>query len=185
MSHPRFRRKNVMIKRSFQTKFAARFCILVLLEVLIMVMLLGAMTSGTLTSGFRGAEFRIEKTSEFFMNAIVLAGLAAGVLMWLIGMLMFVLFSHRLAGPLYRLEKSLETIRGGDLTHRVNLRKTDELGALAAELDRLTQTLNDRVVQMKNAAADAEKYTQPSDISKLREILKRLEAIADTFKTSS
>ena len=41
-----------------------------------------------------------------------------------------VFLSHKLAGPIYRFEKSTEIIGSGDLTYRVHLRKYDELREL-------------------------------------------------------
>lgn len=51
-------------------------------------------------------------------------------------------FSHRVAGPSYRLMKSLERIRGGDIGFRVKLRQGDHLGEVAEELNRLLEWLN-------------------------------------------
>jgi len=52
-------------------------------------------------------------------------------------------FSHRIAGPAYRLVKSLERIRSGDISFRVNLRRGDHLSEVAAELNNLLDWLNE------------------------------------------
>jgi hypothetical protein len=51
--------------------------------------------------------------------------------------------SHRVSGPEYRLRKSLERIRGGDLGFTVQLRKGDQLGGLCDELNRLIEWLDE------------------------------------------
>jgi hypothetical protein len=51
--------------------------------------------------------------------------------------------SHRVAGPSYRICKSLERIRSGDLAFAVNLRKGDHLGEIRDELNKLLDWLND------------------------------------------
>lgn len=51
--------------------------------------------------------------------------------------------SHRVAGPAYRICKSLERIRSGDLAFTVNLRKGDHLTEVRDELNRLLDWLND------------------------------------------
>ena len=52
-------------------------------------------------------------------------------------------FSHRIAGPAYRLLKSMERLRSGDLAFRVHLRKGDHLVELADELNRVLDYLNE------------------------------------------
>ncbi len=51
--------------------------------------------------------------------------------------------SHRIAGPAYRLIKSIERIRSGDISFRVNLRRGDHLTEVAAEMNNLLDWLND------------------------------------------
>ena len=43
--------------------------------------------------------------------------------------------SHRVAGPAHRIVKSLEQVRDGDLSLRINLRGRDELACVAKELN--------------------------------------------------
>lgn len=52
-------------------------------------------------------------------------------------------FSHRIAGPAYRLCKSLEQIRSGDIDFRVSLRRGDYLTEIADELNATLDWLNE------------------------------------------
>jgi hypothetical protein len=84
-------------------------------------------------------------------------------------------FSHRIAGPAYRLVKSLERIRGGDISFRVSLRRGDHLTDVAAELNNLIDWLNDNppagmktgsdLVRLRRAAEPAPpvRHLQASD----------------------
>lgn len=51
-------------------------------------------------------------------------------------------FSHRVSGPAYRLTKSMERIREGDIGFRVKLRSGDHLTEVAQEMNRLLEWLN-------------------------------------------
>ena len=51
-------------------------------------------------------------------------------------------FSHRIAGPIYRITKSLQQVRSGDIGFRVHLRQGDHLTEIAAELNLLLDWLN-------------------------------------------
>lgn len=48
-------------------------------------------------------------------------------------------FSHRIAGPAYRIEKTLETFMAGDHTVRAKLRQHDHLQELAASVNRFLE----------------------------------------------
>jgi sensor histidine kinase YesM len=52
-----------------------------------------------------------------------------------------VIFSHRIAGPLYRLEQTLDKIIQGDHAESIQLRKGDELEELAEKINKLIHIL--------------------------------------------
>jgi methyl-accepting chemotaxis protein len=60
--------------------------------------------------------------------------------------------SHRFAGPIYRFEKSAQSVGGGDLTHRVSLRTGDELMELQEEFNGMVSGLQALVQKDRNLA---------------------------------
>ena len=65
-----------------------------------------------------------------------------------------VYLSHKIAGPLYRLQKGLEQLDAGDLRTRIHLRKFDEAQFLASRLNETLQNLDRRVAKLKAIASD-------------------------------
>ena len=49
--------------------------------------------------------------------------------------------SHKIAGPVYRLEETTKLIASGDLTHKVHLRQGDELGDLQDAFNAMSDSL--------------------------------------------
>ncbi len=72
------------------------------------------------------------------VNGILAIALPALLLMliWL-----GLLISHRFAGPVERMEADLDRILAGDLKHRVRVRKTDDLRAIAEKINDLVAKL--------------------------------------------
>jgi len=72
--------------------------------------------------------------------------------------IMALLFSHKIAGPVYRIEKSLYQIAKGNLGLRVKLRKRDELKDLAEMINLMTENLSKTISIAKevNVNIDAE-----------------------------
>lgn len=177
-----FRRKNHFVKKSFQSSFALRFGGLIALEAFLMALLFLYVSRGTLTTAYADNELTIERTAAFFFTTFAIIGAITAVTMALIGTLVFVILSHRIAGPVYRLQKSLEDIRRGNLVHHIRLRRKDELGDLAADVNRLSEFLDGKIGEMKREARKASEAKTPAEAA---EALKRLEEIAGSFKTSA
>ena len=62
--------------------------------------------------------------------------------------------SHKIAGPLYRFEKSLEAWDGGDLRTRIHLRKYDEAQFLADKFNRTLGRLDEKIGRLKSSLED-------------------------------
>ncbi len=58
-----------------------------------------------------------------------------------------IMLSHRIAGPIYRMERFLEGIANGDITRFITLRKRDELKSLADGINTVVKSLRGRVTE--------------------------------------
>ena len=178
-NHSVSRRKNYFIKKSFQTRFSLRFVLLLALEAVLIAGPFLYAAKGTLTTGYSGTELRIENTATFFCVSFVLIVLIASIAMGLAGLLVFIFYSHRIAGPLFRFQKSLQEVTSGDLTGRIRLRHKDQLGDLGDSINQMTGSLDQKIGQLKKELHSASKQGVAKDS------LTRLKEIADSFKTSS
>ncbi|MEK6714115.1 MAG: methyl-accepting chemotaxis protein [Nitrospirota bacterium] len=200
MSRPIFRRRNYFINRDFQVRFTIKFLIVIVIEAILAIGLFLYLSRGTLTTGFIGSDFRIARTSEFFLPTLLVSNLIIIGITAIIGIAVMVYMSHRIAGPLYRFEKILTDIGKGDLTQRFKLRDNDQLSELSESITELTTTMDKRISDIKLRAHDLAGLLQeiqttvpskPSD-SKERENLLRevseniqaLEEVVNYFKTS-
>jgi len=105
----------------------------------------------------------------------------------LISPLIFILgllFSHRIAGPVYRIGKTLEDISRGNLGLKIRLREGDELVDLADMINNLTENFNKTVTLDRDIAIKIEKdleeikglaSSQPCDCAKLAALITALQ----------
>ncbi len=182
------RRKNYFIKKAFQTHFSLRFAALIILAAGLVTGIFLYASSGTLTTGYMGSELRIEKTSAFFSPTLLWTSALVALGVGLAGLIVFIIYSHRLAGPLYRVEKALHEIGQGDLTHRIKLRKNDQLEDLAQSLNRFAQRMDDKLGvlrrELDQVGAQFPDASKPGDMTKLVDTINRLKEVTDTFKTT-
>jgi len=94
------------------------------------------------------AKFMVERKGYTLAAA---AGMAAMMPLFGIKILMYMVMvlivsavvSHRMAGPVFKFEKSCSTVGEGDLTHRVYLRKGDQLTDLQDQFNNMAGAMNE------------------------------------------
>lgn len=92
-----------------------------------------------------------------------------GILLILEGILCF-LISHRITGPIYRIERILETIQSGDLSRNIQIRKTDDLVGLVKGINQLVEVLREQTKEWKGLIDELE-----SNINELKTLLSKEE----------
>jgi len=87
---------------------------------------------------------------EVFVEVFVIPLVATFVCMCLHG----IVFSHRLAGPLYRFKETLKRIQDGDLAGEIKLRKDDYFHDLCKEVNSMIGNLRGDLIHFRKASQD-------------------------------
>ncbi len=133
-----------LVLRSFKLKFGLKLCLLTIAGVLAVTLSLYFLTSRSLGESYGSAIYTIYnlKINIFtlmfasFYSVFILAVVTAAIAV------IAMLFSHKIAGPIYRIEKNLDVISSGDLTLNTRFRGNDQLVALADEINGMVRSLN-------------------------------------------
>jgi len=150
------RRRIYLIKRKSQTQFIVRFCLLVIAGALISGAIIYLMSTSTVTTSFRNSRLKIISTADFILPALLLSSLISVVLVGIATIVVTLFTSHKIFGPLYRLEKDVSKVAEGNLKVRFGLRQKDEMKDLAASLNEMTQALRNKVSEVKDALSEIE-----------------------------
>jgi methyl-accepting chemotaxis protein len=147
MSPPKntYKRRRYFIKKEFQFRFIVRFCLLVLFGGMLSTGLILYFSKGNLTSFFSNSCLVVSDTASFILPAVLYTNLVTMVIISLSLIAVTLFVSHKIAGPLFRLEKDINVIAEGDLTYTVKLRKGDQLRELSADMNHMTTHLNKKV----------------------------------------
>lgn len=176
----RFQRKTVLVKRSLQLKYIG----MVFLSVLVASMIVGGDVYYSLMRVMlTECPSVTDRIAQF--NTVLLVKVA----LYLALMLLISLYvSHRFAGPIYRFEKSCQSLSGGDLTHRVSLRTGDELMELQEEFNDMAAALQALVQKDRNLALRlserVEEIAKKASDGAVREDLKSLKVELDHLTKS-
>ena len=148
------RRKTYYIKKEFQMVFIIKFCLLVILGALISGAVIYLVSQGSTTTVFENSRIRIKGTADFILPAVLLSTAVVTVLVGLASVLVTLYASHKIAGPIYRIEKDLEKVMLGDLRVKFNLRKNDQLQALATMIEALITNLGGDIKELRQARSE-------------------------------
>lgn len=183
----KFRRRNYFIKKRFQTRFSVYFLTLIIVEAILIGALFLYVSKGTLTTAYLQEGLRIERTSSYFFVSFILISLIVGVAVGLSALAVFIYLSHRMAGPLYRFEKSLNEVAGGDFRHTIKLRKTDQFVVLQEGLNGFIKSMDNKVGDIKKDASAILKISNQEKIDRegLKEAAGKLKDKLEFFKTSA
>lgn len=146
------RRKNYYIKKRFQRNFILKFCALVAAGSVISGAIIYFATVSTVTTTFENCRLAIKTTADYILPAVVLSSSIMTLIIGLASIAITLFTSHKIAGPLYRIEKDLGELASGNLNVRFMLRGQDEIKELAASLDLAALSLREKFSALKSAA---------------------------------
>lgn len=138
-ARPIIKRKQYLISRRFQLKYVglilalmfltAALCSYVVYYSTMLLMgekLANVYPQGRLMAIVNAVNFRILLSMVFISPMIVVIG---------------ILLSHKIAGPVFRMEKVLDNMSKGDLRANIVLRKGDEMATLAEAINKVTDSI--------------------------------------------
>ena len=145
-------RRQLYVKKEFQFQFILKFCLILLAGVIISTGLLFFFSQDTLTSSFSHSRLVIRSTAEAMLPAIITTNLISLALIIVTTIVVTLYISHKIAGPIFRLETELRRIGQGDLATNVSLRANDQMLAFAQRVNEMTAQLNRRVTEIRRQA---------------------------------
>lgn len=132
---PQYKRRNFFIKKDFQGKLILGYFLFVTGGCLFFLFLLGLFSADSLTILYDNHDLQLGQTPIMLLKKT----LAAHWVFIVVGSVFLVaasmLLTHRIAGPLFRLEKALDNMLKGRLDDTIFLRTNDEGKDLAQKIN--------------------------------------------------
>jgi methyl-accepting chemotaxis protein len=95
-------------------------------------------------------DIRLENQATFTKSLYIMLGVAA--LAIVLALITVFLLLKGIIGPINKVKKALQKMANGDLTEQVNIKSSDEVGAMAKAYNESQRNLNDLMVQFKQSA---------------------------------
>jgi len=129
------KRRVYFIDRKFQVQFIMKFCLLVIIGSLVTVSLLYIAGSRTTTVSFENTEAVVKSTADFIIPILIQTIIIVMVITGIFTIMLTLFISHKIAGPLFRLEKEFKSMADGDISADFKLRGDDQPQNIAASLN--------------------------------------------------
>ncbi len=149
----RSQRRNYYIDKSFQTKFIIKFCLLVAFGSVLIVALIYWLARQSTTVGIADGRIAVHTTAEYLLPLLIQTVLAELVIVSLAAIVLTLLFTHKIAGPLYRLKVMLGQLGEGDFSRSMRLREGDQLKQVAEAYNEAVEKINGKIKKSKNASS--------------------------------
>lgn len=189
MDNRGYKRKQFFIDKNFQTRFILKFCIVVIASSLLIEGIVFYLSRNSTTVTIENTKVIVKRTADFILPIMTQTLLIVTFCSVVVVLVLILFISHRIAGPLYRLRREIESLRDGDLVRNFNIRATDELKALAESLSQMSLSLKEKITSHKEKCKKLEDYLAQKDFTivesdkhELAKILEELNSTLNSFR---
>ena len=128
------RRKRLLIDRRFQLALIGKLLAVQLVLLALATAALWLFTDSELGATLQRASITAASVRELIAPVLITMGVVSAVLATVATFLVVLVASHRIAGPLYRIQQALEQVAAGDLHPLTRIREHDQGEPLAEQL---------------------------------------------------
>ena len=147
---PNFKRRTYYIDKKFQARFVLIFLLVLVVGGGLSIALTMLSTQETLTSTYGGGGLAIEKTASAILPSVVLTTLVTTAIIGVVVLILTLLISHRIAGPMFRFEQDLKQIAKGDLQKKIHIRDGDQFAGMVENLNGMVESFNGKLLVVQN-----------------------------------
>lgn len=149
MGEKRYKRKNYFIKKNFQGRLILGYFLFLVVGCLLFVAALAYLASDTMTVVYSDNDLQIGHTPFMLVKQVIAAHWVVIVIGAVLVVVIATRITHRMAGPMFNLERSLDYMIAGRLDNVIYLRKKDEGKALAAKINQFNDELSTNMATIK------------------------------------
>jgi methyl-accepting chemotaxis protein len=150
MNRPRYRRRNFFINREYQGRTIFNYFLLILAGSILFSLVFSFFSSNTISIVYDDYHLKLGTTPGILIDRIFSAQWFFIVICGSAVILITLFLTHRVAGPFYRFEKSIDSMIAKDISFKIHLRKKDEGKNIARRLNSFNQMLSEQLAAMES-----------------------------------
>lgn len=167
--HPHYQRRSIMIVVG-----------IIVASGLMSGLLLYFLLSSELSSELQVAHKQIKNIWESLAPAIIFGNIITVLVASIVASVAIVYQSHKIAGPMHRLQRICDEVASGNLNPVTSLRKADQLTALASSFEIMVESLQEQrgdiCIKVSNAKVLLSLIEREADADKKEKLIRELES---------
>lgn len=185
------RRRIYFIDKSFQFKFIVKFCTLIVIASLLTGILIYYFNRQTTTVAFENLKVVVKSTASFILPIVIQILIIVTLLVGSGMIIVTLVTSHKIAGPLYRLKVDLERIKNGDFSFTIKIRAKDQLQKVISEFDDMRLGIKDSISTLRGNWESVKtsllklqsKINDEDEKKRLQDNIDKIDSVLAKFKT--
>ena len=145
-----YKRRNYFINKEFQGRYIFNYFVLATIGSLLFISIFSFFSSNTLSIVYDNYHLQLGVTPGILFKKILSAQWLFIVFGGGLVVIVTLLLTHRVAGPFYRFEKSMDEMIEGNISNKIYLRQKDEGKELAQKINAFNYVLGDKLAIIEN-----------------------------------
>lgn len=164
MTAPKYKRKTIVINPAYQYGLAGRLAGWVVFIMVMAMLAFYLLAQNILSLTLLKYEITVEDPANLVLihsfPSVIAYLLVVAIFTGLLALLV-IRYTHRVWGPIYRFQKTVEELRQGNLALKIVLREGDSCERLATELNGMIGDYSQRLATLRAATAAAQAAAAP------------------------
>ncbi len=178
--------KNFFIKESFQGKIILAFFLAVTIGCLFFITIFGFFSADTMTISYENSDLKFGQTPMMLLQNAIAANWIFLIICGTLLVIVAIIGSHRIAGPLYRFEKTLDSMMAKDLGDTIHLRGKDEGKDLAEKINLFNKALSEDIKMLnRRCSAVNDLINQYNSLSSSKLSIDEMNSICNAIKSNN
>jgi methyl-accepting chemotaxis protein len=184
-----YKRRQYFIDPAFQARFILKFCLVVIVASLLIGAFVFLFSRNATTVTIENTHVRVKSATDFILPVLSVTVLSVTIISAIAVLILTLLDSHKISGPMFRLQREVELLKQGSLDRSFMIRNHDQLQALATSLEEMSDTLRSKHVELNNKYHFLQKFLSEKksvlpeqDKEQLKTLLEELSATLNYFK---
>ena len=187
------KRRNYFIDKKFQGTFILKFSLIVLAGGVFTTCITYFLALQSTTVAFVNSKVVARTTADFILPILIQTVILVTIGIAIAAGVLLLMFSHKIAGPLYRFKKVMESLEKGEFPSEFRIRQYDQLQGLAdsfngmikktkAESTQLKQDLSTLKGKISGISEEGLPEEKRRALSEIKEILSGMDKVINHFK---
>lgn len=148
-SHPHHKRRNYFVNKEFQGRYIFHYFILATIGSILFMGVFSFFSANTLSITYDNYHLQLGVTPGILFQKMLSTQWVFIVLGGMVVVFVTLMLTHRLAGPFFRFEKTLDAMLSKDLSDILFLRKKDQGKALAKKMNAFNHMLGTDLAEIR------------------------------------